>query len=127
MRVFAQAISLVRQLALSMKTRSRGPLVAQISVGRLAQPCGTGLPPELKSPANVSCSEAFVAGRRGARLGLSRRRSRVRVPSLPFQKPYLSGFRLDTSTRGAATQCIWNGVGAPARALLSNPSVGKLA
>jgi hypothetical protein len=39
-----------------------------------------------EKPCKCGCSEAFVAGRRGARLGLSRRRSRVRVPSLPSSK-----------------------------------------
>jgi hypothetical protein len=37
----------------------------------------------VKEPCKWNCSEGFVAGRRCARLGLSRRRSRVRVPSLP--------------------------------------------
>jgi hypothetical protein len=36
-----------------------------------------------KSACKCGRSEAFVVGRRCARLGLSRRRSRVRVPSLP--------------------------------------------
>jgi hypothetical protein len=35
--------------ALSMKTRSRGPLVAQTSIGRLAQPCGAEAGLEAKS------------------------------------------------------------------------------
>jgi len=38
---------------LSTKARFRGPLVAQTPIGRLAQPCGTGLTDESKSPANV--------------------------------------------------------------------------
>jgi hypothetical protein len=45
-----------------MKTRFRGPLVAQTSVGRLAQPCGAGLTPELKSPANVAVQRRSSPG-----------------------------------------------------------------
>jgi hypothetical protein len=45
-----------------MKTRSRGPLVAQTSVGRLAQTCGAGLTPELKSPANVAVQRRSSPG-----------------------------------------------------------------
>ena len=45
-----------------MKTRFRGPLVAQTSVGRLAQPCGAGLTPELKSPANVAVERRSSPG-----------------------------------------------------------------
>jgi len=37
---------------LSMKTRFRGPLVAQTSIGRLAQPCGAKDTRERKIPAN---------------------------------------------------------------------------
>ena len=33
-------------------TTSRGPLVAQTSIGRFAQPCGARLTPELESAAN---------------------------------------------------------------------------
>jgi hypothetical protein len=69
-----------------MKTRSRGPLVAQTSVGRLAQPCGCRPDSRAEKPCKCGRSEAFVVGRRGARLGLSRRRSRVRVTSLPSLK-----------------------------------------
>jgi hypothetical protein len=47
---------------LSMKTRSRGPLVAQTSVGRLAQPCGTRLTRESKSPANEAVLRSSLPG-----------------------------------------------------------------
>jgi hypothetical protein len=72
----------------SRLTTFRGPLVAQTSIGRLAQPRGAESASGRKMPANSPRSKAFVAGRRRARLGLSRRRSRVRVPSLPsFEVP----------------------------------------
>jgi hypothetical protein len=41
-----------RRGALSTKARFRGPLVAQTSIERLAQPCGAGLTPRSKGPAN---------------------------------------------------------------------------
>jgi hypothetical protein len=43
-------------------TRFRGPLVAQTSVGRLAQPCGAALTPELKRPANVAVQRRSSPG-----------------------------------------------------------------
>jgi hypothetical protein len=57
------------------------PLVAQTSSGRLAQPCGGGAASRQKVPANDPPFEDFVAERGCDRLGLSRRRSRIRVPS----------------------------------------------
>ena len=45
-----------------------------------------------KSTCNWSHSEELVAGRRCARLGLSRRRSRVRVPSLPVNSLQICAF-----------------------------------
>jgi hypothetical protein len=39
-------------VALSTRARFRGPLVAQTSIGRLAQPCEAGSPPGQKVPAN---------------------------------------------------------------------------
>jgi len=43
---------LPRAMVLSAMAKFRGPLVAQTSIRRLAQPCGTGLTPEPKSPVN---------------------------------------------------------------------------
>jgi hypothetical protein len=48
----ASPTSLSPGAALSTKARFRGPLVAQTSTGRLAQPCDAGLTGESKSPAN---------------------------------------------------------------------------
>jgi hypothetical protein len=64
-------------------TSSCGPLVAQTSIRRLAQLCGSEVRSERKMPASDDVSRTIVAARPGARLGLSRRRSQVRVPSLP--------------------------------------------
>ena len=70
------------RVALSTKARSRGPLVAQTSVQRLARPCGAGRL-SAKKCLQMTPFRGVVGVRRCARLGLSRRRSRVRVPSLP--------------------------------------------
>jgi hypothetical protein len=81
MRVFAQAISrsparVVDEDRISWPTR--GPNVGwTIGSTMRCRPASRA-----KKSCKCGCSEAFVAGRRGARLGLSRRRSRVRVPSL---------------------------------------------
>jgi hypothetical protein len=47
-------------VALSAKTRFRGPLVAQTSIRRLAQPCGAAVRCGLKTPANEA--RAHVCG-----------------------------------------------------------------
>ena len=47
---------------LSRKTRSRGPLVAQTSVRRLAQPCGADLPREPQTPANEAMLRSSSSG-----------------------------------------------------------------
>src|SRR6266699_2106364 len=63
-------------VALSMKTSFRGPLVAQTSIGRLAQPCGEDVAAQRKAPANelvqrrlsrsvVAAESACHAGGRG--------------------------------------------------------------
>ena len=57
--------------------------MAQTSIGRSAQPCGSGAASKRKAPANEAVQTRSSAGRGCAGLGLSRRRSRVRVPSLP--------------------------------------------
>ena len=86
--------------ALSMKTSFRGPLVAQTSIGRLAQPCGARPTLEAKSPANeavwrsssppVSAPDPVChAGGRG----FESRRSRL-------EKPRVSGvLRFSTDDR----------------------------
>ena len=56
----------VRIPALSLETRLRGPLVAQTSVGRLAQPCGRQ-PPLMRKVSAKTRSEAVVVRRRSTR------------------------------------------------------------
>jgi hypothetical protein len=107
MRVFAQGdLSRSPAAALSMKTRSRGPLVAQTSVGRLAQPCGAGLTPELKGPANVAVQRRSSPGvvapdaacHAGGR-GFESRRSRKNTCKLACSVVGLdAGFRPTTQT-----------------------------
>jgi hypothetical protein len=93
MQVFAQAISLVRHRCVLHEDKiswpTRGPNVGwtigstmrRRPASRAEKPCKSGR------------SEELVAARRGARLGLSRRRSRVRVPSLPLRfSPATQGF-----------------------------------
>ena len=74
-------------LALSVKTRFRGPLAAQTAIRRLAQPCGAEAARERKVPANqrvqrrsspgvvVPDSACHAGGR-----GFESRRSRLKIP-----------------------------------------------
>src|SRR3989441_12771466 len=82
----APVMSLAFGVALSMKTSFCGPLVAQTSVGRLAQPCGEDVAAQRKAPANgpvqirlsrsvVALGSACHAGGRG----FESRRSRLSV------------------------------------------------
>jgi hypothetical protein len=74
----------LRQSALlSTETRCRGPLVAQTSGRRAGSTLRIRVDSRGKKPCNCGRSEEFAAKCRSVRLGLSPRRSRVRVPSLP--------------------------------------------
>jgi hypothetical protein len=78
---------------LSMETRSRGPLVAQTSIGRQAQPCGAPVRRWLKVPANeavrwssssgvVVPDSACHAGGRGFESRRSRKNTCKSAPSV---------------------------------------------
>src|SRR5918999_679901 len=55
-------ISLVPRVSLSMKTRFRGPLVAQTSIGRTAQPCGVEGTQRPKVPAKEAVRRRSSSG-----------------------------------------------------------------
>jgi hypothetical protein len=77
--------------ALSLKTRFRGPLVAQTSVRSLAQPCGAKPAAGRKAPANEHVQRRSVPGvvvpDSACHAG-----GRVRVPSLPLKYLQLAIF-----------------------------------
>jgi hypothetical protein len=70
---------------LSTQTRFRGPLMAQTPLLGATQPCGVTLAEPAKAPANDGDRGGSSSGVVALEAGLSRRRSRVRVPSLPYK------------------------------------------
>src|SRR5437764_11352671 len=92
-------------VAMSMKTRFRGPLVAQTSIRRLAQPCGAEAASEPKVPANedvqrrwapgvVVPDSACHAGGRGFESRRSRQKSlQIEIFCCPLGRDSTAGFR----------------------------------
>ncbi len=82
---------------------------------------------DVKEPCKWGRSEWFVGGRRRARFGLSRRRSRVRVPSCPYESPAECAFEGAVSTTrrtGAYVACSRALAQTPPQWLQSPWSVG---
>jgi Bacterial regulatory proteins, luxR family len=80
--------TLIHPPSLSFKTRFRGPIVAQTSVGRLAHPCGRGRETRRKVPAHeavlrrssLGVAVPYSASHAGGR-GFESRRSRHKAPA----------------------------------------------